>query len=69
MKPDPCYCEAYPFPHRYIVGKRGCYEYVGRDDFDERYDLRDGRTDADDAADDPRHEIRVAMPTEGSQYK
>ncbi len=36
MKPrDPCYCGAYDFPHRYqAVGKRGCYEYVSRDDYE-----------------------------------
>lgn len=38
---DPCYCEAYPFPHRYTVGKRGCYEYVAKPDHDDHYDMPD----------------------------
>ena len=67
MKPNPCYCEAHPWPHRYTVGKRGCYEYVGRDDLDERYDMRDGRTDADDAADSPTRGQAEAINRENAR--
>lgn len=34
---------------------------------DESIEAWDGRTDADDAMDDPRREIRVAMPTEADR--
>jgi hypothetical protein len=54
MKPrDPCYCEAHDFPHRYTVGKRGCYEYVAKpdpyaDDYDDSERLLDERDRAAD---------------------
>ena len=50
---DPCYCEAYPFPHRYTVGKRGCYEYVAKaDEWDEPFDDTERLLDERDRARD-----------------
>jgi len=62
MKPrDPCYCEAYDFPHRYSVGKRGCYEYISRDDRlaeNDPPDDEERRLDERDRARDMNAELR-----------
>ena len=63
MKPFICNCGAKKGKHR---RDHWCdvWEASGSDDTLEEWDI-----EPEDQYNDPRHEIRVAMPTEGSQYE
>ena len=63
MRSPPCRCGYLAYPHRY---SHWCYLWQSQQEDDALYEW-DGRTDADDAMDDPRRESRLAMPTEADR--